>query len=476
MRVLVASCGLLAAQAYAPRCLALRRGLARRGAGGIEISVAEDDNEVRLGELIFSSRDPRMEVAQAPEDYGDEFCDFVSTKAAATDDFEERVALKSLVDMIKTVQQALVDEAAKKDGAAEVETVWEAPREILTDTRDILKAAKASTAMDLDSRDESGAPVPVVVEAGLQGTALATYSALLDQLVAAEVAGKLATEVEALFDRCDYSLLQLATSRREAAAEPVQLAAVVDAINTLAAQRLTIAAKRLQAVVRMGTPAKMMEKVAEMAAMDAIDVQFLELLDANRQQAAAAGPAGAQAAELMRNLANKCRDALDRKVGDGEPEKKLLRALLRADSADARERLLRRAFEPKEALQFGFADEQKTAGGPEVEPPKFIAACLSLIADFGNIDDNGKPFSERILAIADVAERIATEVFGESSTPKEQQDRMWHDSTTSVFDLEAAEFQAETQGDRMPWQNDDYDNMLPPGFDGETGIRRIGGQ
>lgn len=62
--------------------------------------------------------------------------------------------------------------------------------------------------------------------------------------------------------------------------------------------------------------------------------------------------------------------------------------------------------------------------------------------------------------------------------PRDQQDRMWHEATTSVFELEAAEMQAEMEGEAAPWANDNYDNMLPTGWDG-TGdggaVKRIGG-
>ena len=176
----------------------------------------------------------------------------------------------------------------------------------------------------------------------------------------------------------------------------------------------------------------------------------------------------------MRRLGNRCRDEMDKRVGDKNPEKKLLRALLRCEDAAMREKLLRRAFEPKEAIELGF-DGRKTEEGPDVEPPKFIDACLKLIADFGNVDLDGQNLAELVKEIAEQAEVVAVDIYGESASPKEQQDRMWAEQTTSVFDLEAAELQAESDGKRMPWQNDDYDNMLPPGFDQETGIKRVGG-
>lgn len=54
------------------------------------------------------------------------------------------------------------------------------------------------------------------------------------------------------------------------------------------------------------------------------------------------------------------------------------------------------------------------------------------------------------------------------------QDYMWNKATMSVFDLEQLENKAQQVGDMMPWQNDKYDAMLPPGFE-EDGSKRIGG-
>jgi len=220
-----------------------------------------------------------------------------------------------------------------------------------------------------------------------------------------------------------------------------------------------------------------MDKIVEYAALGEIDAAFLELLEANRQQAAGAGAAGAQAAELMGNLANRCRDELDKRMGADAPEKRLLRALLRAEDDEAAKALLARAFEPRESIALGFGDDApKTDEGPEVTPPAFIDACKALVNDFGNVDvaGDGGSLADKVQKLANLAEQVATEIFGECASPQEQQDRMWKEGTTSVFDLEGAEFHAESQGERMPWQDDRYDDMLPDGFD-QSGKKQVGG-
>ena len=54
------------------------------------------------------------------------------------------------------------------------------------------------------------------------------------------------------------------------------------------------------------------------------------------------------------------------------------------------------------------------------------------------------------------------------------QDRAWKEETTSIFDLEAMEIEAERMGERAPWTNPDADDDMMPGFDA-SGKMRIGG-
>ena len=105
-------------------------------------------------------------------------------------------------------------------------------------------------------------------------------------------------------------------------------------------------------------------------------------------------------------------------------------------------------------------------------PPEFITACKALILNFGNIEDAG--FADRLRELVDEAEAVATELYGESLTPQEQQQKAWDEGTVSVFDLEAHEKMAEMEGKTMPWHNDAYDDMIPEGFT-KKGAKQIGG-
>lgn len=455
------------------------------------------DFDVLLGELIFSPRDPREDVARAPENYSEDFLKFVTDKAEDSDDMEEREGLKSLVDMIRSTL-ALVEKAEKDaeeaKARAQAEIDAEADRiaaiqrgeEAIVDTEQVLGAAAVASGIETYAQMAKEAKEGGPGEAGLYGDALKTYDKLLGELVQADAQGKLEAAVEGSYERCDFSLLSLAAERRDAGDRPETeaLSRIIDAINALSAKRLQQAAERLGKVMQQGSPELMFAKITELAIINQIDAPLVELLEANRQQALAAGAAGAGAAELMKNLANRCRDEMDKRLAKDAPEKRLLRALLRTDDDEMRRSIIERAFEQKEGLSLSMGDDfgknaaKKTKEGPEVEPPKFIAACQQLIAEFGNMDDNGQPLMVRINEIATIAESVATELYGDISSAREQQDLMWNEATTSIFDLEAAELAAEAKGETMPWHNDSYDGKLPDGFTADQAgnvLKRIGG-
>jgi hypothetical protein len=114
---------------------------------------------------------------------------------------------------------------------------------------------------------------------------------------------------------------------------------------------------------------------------------------------------------------------------------------------------------------------------PDVPPPDFINACKAVLLNFGNLgyDDDRGDLATRIKKIAGEAEVVATRIYGKGMTLREQQDRMWKDQTTSIFDLERMEIEAERMGDIAPWSNaNGDDDMLMPGFDAD-GRMQIGG-
>ena len=114
---------------------------------------------------------------------------------------------------------------------------------------------------------------------------------------------------------------------------------------------------------------------------------------------------------------------------------------------------------------------------PDVPPPDFINACKAVLLNFGNLqyDDERGDLANRIKQIASEAEVVATRIYGQGMTAQEQQDLAWKQQTTSIFDLERMELEAEARGESAPWTNPDAgDDMLMPGFDSQ-GKMQIGG-
>jgi hypothetical protein len=114
---------------------------------------------------------------------------------------------------------------------------------------------------------------------------------------------------------------------------------------------------------------------------------------------------------------------------------------------------------------------------PDVPPPDFINACKAVLLNFGNLgsdDENRGDLATRIRKLAAEAEVVATRIYGKGMSLREQQDRMWEEQTTSIFDLERMEIEAERNGEVAPWANPDADDMMMPGFD-KDGKMQIGG-
>jgi hypothetical protein len=114
---------------------------------------------------------------------------------------------------------------------------------------------------------------------------------------------------------------------------------------------------------------------------------------------------------------------------------------------------------------------------PDVPPPDFLNACKAVLLNFGNLesDDERGDLATRIKNIAAEAEVVATRIYGKGMSLREQQDRAWKEQTTSIFDLETLEIEAERNGERAPWANPDMGDEIIPGFDA-GGRMRIGGQ
>ena len=92
--------------------------------------------------------------------------------------------------------------------------------------------------------------------------------------------------------------------------------------------------------------------------------------------------------------------------------------------------------------------------------------------NFGNVEDFD--IIGKLQPIIDDAEVVATELYGEGMSPRDQQKFMFEKQSISVWDLENFEQMAQMSGEDIPWANDKYDNMNPEDVVGQR-VKKIGG-
>jgi len=284
------------------------------------------------------------------------------------------------------------------------------------------------------------------------------------------------------YDRFDAQFVKVLTAK--AADGDEDSAALLEALAKEQSMRIEKATEQLKSVLSVGDPMRMEGMIVKMVREGQVDESFLLLLEANENQARDAGAMGP--AELMKRLRLRTAEEKDKQASSKEIA--LIRKLLRAEDADEREQFLVEAFTPQEKLLVAGTAENaaKAADGeapeqeqpmPDVPPPDFINACKAVMLNFGNLsyDDERGDLASRIKQIASEAEVVATRIYGQGMSLRDQQDRAWKEQTTSIFDLERMELEAEANGETAPWANPNDDgDMLLPGFDAQ-GKMKIGG-
>eukprot|EP00903_Cladosiphon_okamuranus_P011527 g10854.t1 len=395
----------------------------------------EADYDQFLGELVFSQSDVRDDVLKNLDKAGDEgFLAWLEKKIEDCDDLEERVGLKSLLDIIKKVKgfvdKALAEEEAEKAAAAEA-----------------------------GDKKEGAVDAEVVGVSGEKRTNAQVWEEMrrLQRLGVEAKAGEEAGDaLEALKEAQMSPFEGLPKKAQEAAgtAEAAGLTLLGDTINNAMQQRMSKATERLQRILGSGNPQNMEKTISAMAERGEVDDALVLLLQANLQQAeeADAGPAIA----VLKRLGEAAQAVLDEKV---DPEKRLVRQLLRAKDRDSRIAILTNAFRQKAKVVL--TDGTETSDAPDVTPPKFIEAVKGIIRNFGNVGESELGFAQRLDDMISEAEEVATDLYGETQSPQDMQDRAWKDTTVSVFDLENMEEEGKLRGEEMPWANDQYDGMTP---------------
>ena len=459
-----------------------------------EVNMA-DAYEMFLAELVFSTNDPRVDIMNKFDLAGDPaFIEWLEEKGKNSADPEERIALRDLHAMIVDVKtkievNQLAEERAEKEAAeaekariAAAEAEAEAGRSM--SNSDILKKAAQIDNAELGDVSEKKQK-KTFYEEEITPEVRLSYDSLMKQVLPPYKSGETpAMVVFNNYDQFDAQLVKLLNERANNGDEDATV--LLGALAEEQQRRIAAATESLKEVLAQGEPMRMEGALVKLAREGKVDEPFLLLLEANENQARSAGAEGP--ANLMAKLRKRAMEEKDKQ--STSKEIKLIRQLLRTDDSVEREKLLEEAFTPKEALLVpGTAENaQKAIDGeapeqeqpmPEVPPPDFINACKAVLLNFGNLGTDGDErgdLASRIKKIASEAEVVATRIYGKGMSLKEQQDRAWKEQTTSIFDLERMEIEAERMGETAPWANPDGgDDMLMPGFDAD-GRMQIGGQ
>lgn len=441
--------------------------------------------------MVFSPNDPRLDIAEnAERAFDEDFLNWLANRVKNSKDAEEKVALRDLLEMIHDVKKKIelsqmAEERMAREKEEELERMRIEAEELaasnapLSDAEVLQKATNIRvTKSESDEGMEEGEK-KTFYETEISPEIRMSYEGLLQKLLPPYNPGEtVATQVYNLYDQCDAQLVKILNNLADNGDADSKV--VLEAIAVEQQKRIAAATETLKEVLALREPPRMEGAIIKFARDGRIDEPFLLLLEANADQAKKAGAMGP--AELMMKLHARAQEEKDKYTASKEI--KLLRKLLRAPDSDARIELLEEAFQPRDALIVpgtmenamkaadGEAPEQKKPE-PDVSPPDFINACKALLINFGNLSDQSGDVATKVKEIASEAEIVATRIYGTGMTLEEQQDRAWKEQTTSIFDLERMEIQAEQMGESAPWTNPNEDDILP-GFDSE-GRMKVGG-
>eukprot|EP00977_Amphora_coffeiformis_P013622 scaffold3608_cov183-Amphora_coffeaeformis.AAC.9 len=454
-----------------------------------------DAYEMFLADLVFSTNDPRIDIMNKFDLAGDpEFVSWLQKKVETSKDPEERIALRDLHEMIVDIKtrmevNRLAEERAAQQ-AQETEKARMAEAEIIAEegramsNADVLKKANQIDSAEMDKHVDKAEKKKSFYEEEITPEIRVSYEGIMKKVMPPYAPGDTATSIVfKYYDQFDAQLVKLLAEKVSHGDEDAK--ALTEALAVEQQKRIGTAAETLKAVLATGDPMRMEGAIVKFAREGKVDEPFLLLLEANENQARAAGATGP--AQLMSKLRKRANEEKDKQ--SSSKEVRLIRQLLRANDSAEREKILEDAFTPKAALivpgtaenamkaESGEAPDQEKPM-PEVPPPDFINACKAVLLNFGNLgtdgDDRGD-LASRIKKIAAEAEVVATRIYGKGMTLREQQDRAWEEATTSIFDLERMEIEAERMGEHAPWTNPDADDdMFMPGFD-KDGRMQIGG-
>lgn len=424
-------------------------------------AIGDDRNEQILASLTFSTNDLLEDVLNNLHEIDSRFTDFLEAKIDKSQDFDEKQALSSLYETVKYV----LDKVASVQGEDEVVVEEELTMDQI---KERMKEVQSGTvgAAGPGAADSTSAKFQVTADADKTfRSILVRFEGIFEQEALEEAVAK-------NYELCDMDFMTMLSNEIEvckaegADVEADMLANLLAAIKTEMTGRVASAQQKMEGILAknaLGGIKAMESECVRLVRKGLADEALVLLMEANQQQAA---QAGSPAAGVLKMLVERIQEE---KMKDIPDEQRLLRALMKEDSQEKRKELLFEAFKPQKSMD---NDGVLTEGVPIISPPLFINVAKSFMQNFGNVEDFD--ILGKLQPIIDDAQVVATELYGEGMSPRDQQRFMFEKQTLSVWDLENFEQMAEMSGEDIPWRNDSYDAMNPEDVMGQR-VKKIGG-
>lgn len=424
-------------------------------------AVGDDRNEQILAALTFSTNDILEDILNNLHEIDSRFTAFLEAKMDDTKDFEERQGLQSLYETVKYV----LDKVSTVQGEDEVVVEEELTMDQI---KERMKEVQSGTMSMEDGKatETSSAEFQVTAEADK------TFKSILSRFEGIYDDEAMLEAVSKNYELCDMNFMEMLANEIQvcktegADVEADMLNNLLMMIKTEMTNRVSDAQQKMEGILAknaIGGVKAMESECVRLARKGLADEALILLMEANQQQAA---QAGSPAAGVLKMLLERLQEE---KTKDLPDEQRLLRALLKEDTSEKRRELLYEAFKPQKSMD---NDGVMTEGAPIISPPLFINVAKSFMQNFGNVEDFD--ILGKLQPIIDDAEVVATELYGEGMSPRDQQKFMFEKQTLSVWDLENFEQMAEMSGEDIPWKNDKYDHMNPEDVVGQR-VKKIGG-
>lgn len=417
-----------------------------------------DRNEQILASLLFSQNDILEDVLNNLHEIDDRFTAFLQEKCDKSKDIEERTGLQSLLETVTAVLERVRE--VQGDGAQGVVD------EELTMDQVKQRMQEVQSGGAIASQSKAKGPEVFSVKKERRDT----FQSVLQRFVGFDDAESMTAAVQANYELCDLEFQGMLQEEVQsclaegADAEAQQYVELGETIARVMAMRIGDAQEKLQRILAKRGVKAMESEIVAMCRRGEVDDALVGLMQANAQQAEAQGAKPAQL--VLEQLLKRIFSERERALPD---EQRLLRALLRETDSEKRKELLYSAFKQSKSMD---SEGNMQDGAPLISPPAFINIARMFIQNFGNVDKS--EMMGRVQSVIDEAQLVATELYGEGMSPRDQQRFMFEKQTVSVWDLANYEDQAVMSGEEVPWRNDKWDTKLPEDVLTDR-VRKIGG-